>query len=59
MLITTAEVASICKVSTSTIERWRRNPALNFPQPIKIGPKASRYDSVAVAKWVLSRGGAV
>lgn len=57
MLITTAEVAHICKVSTSTIERWRRDPALNFPQPIKIGPKASRFDSAAVAMWVLRRAG--
>lgn len=55
MLITTAEVAHRCNVSTSTVERWRRDPALGFPQPIKIGPKASRFDSVEVALWLESK----
>ncbi|MGL6368448.1 helix-turn-helix transcriptional regulator [Aeromonas hydrophila] len=55
MLITTTTVAQICNVSRATIERWRRDPALKFPRPIKIGPKSVRFDADELAAWIASR----
>ncbi|HDZ8966669.1 helix-turn-helix transcriptional regulator [Aeromonas veronii] len=55
MLITTTTVAQTCNVSRATIERWRRDPALNFPRPIKIGPKSVRFDADELAAWIASR----
>lgn len=54
MLISLPEVAVQCGVSTRTIDRWLRDPALNFPRPLKIGAKNIRFDSVEIALWLAS-----
>lgn len=61
MLIDIHEVATRCGVSIFTIYRWRRNPAMNFPRPFQIGPRAVRFCPVELAIWIASRrvGGAV
>jgi len=58
-LITTAQ---LCKKyanrSRSTIWRWRKNPAMKFPKPIKIND-INYYDEAVCdehIKWLAERG---
>ena len=52
MLIPISQVAARLGVCRSTCERLRRNPAANFPKPIKIGPNSVRYDTAELDKWL-------
>jgi excisionase family DNA binding protein len=55
MLIPTSQVSTRLGVSRSTVERLRRNPAANFPKPIRVGPNSVRFDADELAAWIESR----
>ena len=52
-LLRVKEVASLIGVSRSTI--YRMVEAGQFPQPIRIGPRASRWRLSEVLEWMTSR----
>jgi hypothetical protein len=38
-------------VSVRTIERWTRDPRLNFPQPVRFGYRNQLYDLDELRAW--------
>lgn len=49
--LTVHTVAELFGVSVATIWRWaQKNPA--FPQPRKVGPRTTRWNSAEVAAWL-------
>jgi hypothetical protein len=38
-------------VSVRTIERWTRDPRLNFPQPVRFGHRSQLYDLDELRAW--------
>ncbi len=55
MLIPITEVSRHLGVSRSTVERLRRSPEVQFPQPIRIGPNSIRFDTVELEQWIVAR----
>ena len=51
LLMTDKEVAAAMNVSRPTLWRWRKKVP-NFPQPIKIGPRAVRYRRADIVAFV-------
>lgn len=49
-LITVDEVAHMLAVSRCTV--WRRVKDKNFPQPIKIGARSTRWQYEEVSTWI-------
>lgn len=49
-LLTTAEVAAICRVTPRTVERWRWRGA--GPPFVRIGKRTIRYESAAVLAFL-------
>ena len=52
-LLRAKEVAGLIGVSRSTL--YRMVAAGQFPQPIRIGPRASRWRMSEVQEWMASR----
>lgn len=52
-----ADVCAFLHISKPTGHRWRNDPAMNFPQAIRLGPRAVRFDMDEVVAWVASRKG--
>lgn len=38
-----------------TLWRYARDPSMNFPPPIRIGPGVTGFDEEAVNKWLEAR----
>lgn len=55
MLIPIIEVSRHLGVSRSTVERLRRSPEAQFPQPIRIGPNSIRFDTAELERWIVAR----
>lgn len=55
MLIPISEITRRLGVSRATVERLRRNPEAQFPQPIRIGPNSVRFDTAELEHWIASR----
>ncbi|WP_139410617.1 helix-turn-helix transcriptional regulator [Aeromonas veronii] len=55
MLIPISEVTRHLGVSRSTVERLRRSPDAQFPQPIYIGPNSIRFDMTELEQWIVAR----
>ena len=49
------EVALLCGVNPWTLDRWRKNPKNNFPQPIWLSDTTMRWSRAAIAAWLQSR----
>lgn len=54
--LTAKQVMSRYQISTATLWRWARDPAVGFPNPMKIGNK-KLYPSKALEAWEASRMG--
>ena len=52
-LLSRREVQRTCGLAKSTLYRFMRTG--NFPEPLKIGPKAVRWRSDEIQEWVESR----
>ncbi|MFQ1989253.1 helix-turn-helix transcriptional regulator [Aeromonas rivipollensis] len=55
MLIPISEVTRRLGVSRATVERLRRRPESQFPQPIRIGPNSIRFDTAELERWIVAR----
>ncbi|MGN5002406.1 helix-turn-helix transcriptional regulator [Aeromonas sp. 82P] len=55
MLIPISEVTRRLGVSRATVERLRRRPESQFPQPIRIGPNSIRFDMAELERWIVAR----
>jgi predicted DNA-binding transcriptional regulator AlpA len=53
--ITKREVALLCGVNPWTIDRWRKHPSNNFPQPVWLSDVTPRWSRDAIAAWLQSR----
>jgi len=38
-------------VSTSTVWRWVKDPEMKFPQPIKLTPMITVFNSIEIESW--------
>ena len=52
-LLTRAEVEKRCGVTCSTVYRWMRSG--QFPEPLKIGPRAVRWPEGELIAWLEER----
>ena len=52
-LLTRAEVETRCAIARTTIYRLMR--AGQFPEPIKVGPRAVRWPSSEIEAWLAGR----
>lgn len=48
------EVAGDFHTTTRTIDRWVRDPKMNFPAPIKINTRIY-FDADAIERWKVDR----
>ncbi|MGY3857911.1 helix-turn-helix transcriptional regulator [Aeromonas intestinalis] len=55
LLLTDKELAAELNVSRPTLWRWRKKVP-NFPQPIKIGPRAVRYRRTDIIAFIEAGG---
>ncbi len=52
-LIATPETSRISGISRTEI--WRQVKAKKFPQPVRLGPRCTRFSLEEVRAWVLAR----
>ena len=52
-LLTVKQVASLIGVSRPTVYRWLRT--LDFPRPLRVGQRASRWRRHEVERWLEDR----
>ena len=52
-LLTRAEVEKRCGVSRSTVYRWMRTG--QFPEPVRVGPRAVRWPASEIEAYLESR----
>lgn len=51
LMIDVKDVAAACSIGVSTV--WKLvNEDPNFPQPIRFGPKLTRFKAADVRRWV-------
>ncbi|NUF50626.1 helix-turn-helix transcriptional regulator [Gilliamella sp. ESL0250] len=50
-LLTIKELEDLLKISRRTIDRYCKNPDINFPKKIKIG-KNSRFKRTEIEDWL-------
>jgi predicted DNA-binding transcriptional regulator AlpA len=49
------EVCFLLRISKTTGMRWRADPSMGFPAPMRLGPKTVRFDMDEVERWMVSR----
>lgn len=54
-ILRTSAVAAKCGVHPRTVWRWSRDPVLNFPRAIHVGPGVTGFDAEAVDQWLADR----
>ncbi len=54
-LLSLAAIARLLNVNRQTLWRWRKNPALDFPQPYQLAPNTPRWRSADLERWLASR----
>ena len=52
-MMTPREVCAMFKIHRATLDRWRKR--YGFPRPVRIGPRAIRFDLEAVERWIAER----
>ena len=52
-LVTRTELARVLRVSRATTYSWQRDP--NFPKPIVIGPRTTRFRAAEIREWLANR----
>ena len=52
-LLTRAEVEARCAITRTTVYRLMRTG--EFPEPIRIGPRAVRWPAAEIEAWVAAR----
>jgi len=55
LYITEHQLIERYSISRSTVNRWRRTPAMKFPQPKKFGPNTIRFSLAELERWFSSR----
>lgn len=54
-LLTTEDVAVRLGVHPQTLARWRRDPRVGFPAPVRLGPRAVRWTPEQIEDWITRR----
>ena len=52
-LMTAREVCTKLKIHRATLDRWRSGHG--FPRPVRIGPRAIRFNVEAIERWLAER----
>jgi excisionase family DNA binding protein len=53
-LATFREICALLRISRVTGHRWRNDPAMHFPAPIRLG-RTVRFDLDEIERWLNSR----
>ena len=55
-LLTTKNICNILKISINTLNRWRNNPTINFPKPLKFQPNNGKtlWIDSDIEEWIKS-----
>ena len=53
LLFTKDEVAELLGISTKTVDEWRNNPKMEFPDAIRIGCRL-RFSRIDIEAWIAS-----
>ncbi len=54
LFITKKEIALVIGVSALTVDKWRRDERMNFPEAIRFGSKI-RFSRPEIEAWIASR----
>lgn len=54
-LIDLQPVCSIAGVKKSTVYAWLKDPASDFPRPVRLSARMVRWSEAAVLQWVQNR----
>ena len=54
-LIDLQPVCQLCGVKKSTVYAWLKNPASDFPRPVRLSARMVRWSESAVLQWVQDR----
>lgn len=54
-LLTVQQVAERLGVHAQTVVRWRRDPRVGFPAPVRLGPRQVRWTPEQVENWLKER----
>lgn len=54
-LIDLPPVCTLCGVKKSTIYAWLKDPASDFPRPVRLSARMVRWSEASVLQWVQSR----
>jgi prophage regulatory protein len=54
-LIDLHPVCALCGVKKSTVYTWLKDPASDFPRPVRLGARMVRWSENSVLSWVQNR----
>ena len=54
-LIDLQPVCALCGIKKSTIYTWLKDPASDFPRPVRLSARMVRWSEAAVLQWVQNR----
>lgn len=54
-LIDISPVCALCGVKKSTVYTWLKDPASDFPRPVRLSARMVRWSEAAVLQWVQNR----
>ena len=55
VLMTRAEVAELIRIDLRTLDRWRADPEVRFPVPVRVG-RVLRWRRSSVERWLGRHG---
>ena len=54
-LIDLQPVCALCGIKKSTVYAWLKDPASDFPRPVRLSARMVRWSESAVLQWVQNR----
>lgn len=54
-LIDLHPVCTLCGVKKSTVYAWLKDPASDFPRPVRLSARCVRWSEASVLRWVQNR----
>ncbi len=55
LLLRPRECARVLGISTTSLWRWSRDPAMDFPTAIRLGKNSVAFDEFEVRVWLATR----